>query len=134
MGSAEMRRVSIFGATGSIGQNTIDLIARDPSAYDVVALTGAANVETLAADAKRLKADVAITADETKLDALRDADILVADDTDTLADAYRAYRVRMHLLSLAGESRLAPAAEFAAEREAVSRLWNRYFGDPAEAT
>ncbi|NBX10111.1 MAG: hypothetical protein EBR05_09975, partial [Marivivens sp.] len=29
-----MRRVSIFGATGSIGQNTIDLIARDPQSYD----------------------------------------------------------------------------------------------------
>lgn len=68
-----MRRVSIFGATGSIGQNTIDLIARDPDAYDVVALTGAANIETLAADAIRLRADVAVTADEGKLDHLRAA-------------------------------------------------------------
>ena len=34
-----MRRISIFGATGSIGQNTIDLIARAPDDYDVVALT-----------------------------------------------------------------------------------------------
>ena len=34
------RRVSVFGATGSIGQNTIDLIARDPGRFDVVALTG----------------------------------------------------------------------------------------------
>ena len=68
-----MRRVSIFGATGSIGQNTIDLIARDPSAYDVVALTGAANIETLAADAIRLQADIAITADENRLEALRAA-------------------------------------------------------------
>ncbi|WP_299041510.1 1-deoxy-D-xylulose-5-phosphate reductoisomerase [uncultured Tateyamaria sp.] len=67
------RKVSIFGATGSIGQNTIDLIARDPEAYDVVALTGASNIETLAADAIRLRADIAITADETRLDALRDA-------------------------------------------------------------
>ncbi|WP_299374536.1 1-deoxy-D-xylulose-5-phosphate reductoisomerase [uncultured Tateyamaria sp.] len=67
------RRVSIFGATGSIGQNTIDLIARDPDAYDVVALTGAANIAQLAADAIRLRADVAVTADETRLDALRDA-------------------------------------------------------------
>ncbi|HCE72665.1 MAG TPA: 1-deoxy-D-xylulose-5-phosphate reductoisomerase, partial [Ruegeria sp.] len=46
-----MRRVSIFGATGSIGQNTIDLIARDPDAYDVVALSGGANIAQLAADA-----------------------------------------------------------------------------------
>ena len=40
-----MRRVSIFGATGSIGQSTIDLIARDPAAFDVIALTDHASVE-----------------------------------------------------------------------------------------
>lgn len=67
------RRVSIFGATGSIGQNTIDLIARDPGAYDVVALTGARNIAQLAADARRLNADVAVTADEALLAELREA-------------------------------------------------------------
>ncbi|APX11307.1 1-deoxy-D-xylulose-5-phosphate reductoisomerase [Tateyamaria omphalii] len=67
------RKVSIFGATGSIGQNTIDLIARDPGAYDVVALTGAANIDQLAADAIRLHADIAITADDTRLEDLRTA-------------------------------------------------------------
>lgn len=56
-----MRRVSIFGATGSIGQNTIDLIARAPDEYDVVALTGGRNVAQLAKDAKRLNAQVAVT-------------------------------------------------------------------------
>ena len=39
-----MKRVSILGATGSIGQNTIDLIRRDKSNFDVVALTGGCNV------------------------------------------------------------------------------------------
>jgi 1-deoxy-D-xylulose-5-phosphate reductoisomerase len=66
-----MRKVSIFGATGSIGQNTIDLIIRAPDAYEVIALTGARNIEQLAADAIALKAQIAITADETRLDALR---------------------------------------------------------------
>ncbi len=68
-----VRRVSIFGATGSIGQNTIDLIARDPAAYDVVALTGAGNIEQLAQDARRLGADVAVTADDARLPELRAA-------------------------------------------------------------
>jgi 1-deoxy-D-xylulose-5-phosphate reductoisomerase len=49
-----MRRISVFGATGSIGQNTLDLIARAPGAYDVVALTGGGNIAQLAEDAKRL--------------------------------------------------------------------------------
>lgn len=67
------RRISIFGATGSIGQNTIDLIARAPDSYEVVALTGASNIEQLAKDAKALRAEVAVTANPEKLDALRDA-------------------------------------------------------------
>ncbi|WP_171211522.1 1-deoxy-D-xylulose-5-phosphate reductoisomerase [Ruegeria sp. HKCCA5426] len=68
-----MRKVSIFGATGSIGQNTIDLIGRDPSAYDVVALTGGAKIEQLAKDARRLNANLAVTAHEDRLGDLRDA-------------------------------------------------------------
>lgn len=68
-----MRKVSIFGATGSIGQNTIDLISRRPDDYDVVALTGGSNIARLAHDAKRLNADIAVTAYEDRLDDLRAA-------------------------------------------------------------
>ncbi|MDF0594871.1 1-deoxy-D-xylulose-5-phosphate reductoisomerase [Psychromarinibacter halotolerans] len=67
------RRVSIFGATGSIGQNTIDLIDRDPDGFEVVALTGGGNIAQLAADARRLNAQVAVTAHEDRLPELRDA-------------------------------------------------------------
>lgn len=56
-----MRRISIFGATGSIGQNAIDLIARAPEVYDVVALTGGRNIAQLAHDARRLGARHAVT-------------------------------------------------------------------------
>ena len=45
---AEPRRVSILGATGSIGTSTFDLLDRNPGAYDVVALTANHNVEALA--------------------------------------------------------------------------------------
>ncbi len=68
-----MRKVSIFGATGSIGQNTLDLISRNPNAYDVVALTGGGNISKLAQDAVRLGADVAVTAFDDRLDDLRSA-------------------------------------------------------------
>lgn len=68
-----MRKVSIFGATGSIGQNTIDLIRRAPEAYDVVALTGGANIAQLAEDAIALRAEVAVTAYEDRLHDLRAA-------------------------------------------------------------
>lgn len=67
------RRVSILGATGSVGQNTLDLIRRDAEAYDVVALTGAGNIAQLAADAIELRAEVAVTAHDDLLDDLRAA-------------------------------------------------------------
>ncbi len=70
-----MRRISVFGSTGSIGQNTIDLITRQGGAqtYDVVALTGASNIELLAQQARALRADVAVTADSARYADLKDA-------------------------------------------------------------
>ncbi len=68
-----MRRISILGATGSIGQNTLDLIRRDRGAYDVVALTGGRNITQLAHDAKDLQAEVAVTCHADLLDDLRAA-------------------------------------------------------------
>ena len=57
-----MRRVSIFGATGSIGQNTLDLITRAPDRFQVVALTGGRNIDALAKAARATRAEVAVTA------------------------------------------------------------------------
>jgi len=68
-----MKRVSILGATGSVGQNTIDLIKRAPGRFDVAALTGGRNIAQLAADAIALNADVAVTAFDDMLDDLRAA-------------------------------------------------------------
>ncbi|NIZ14858.1 1-deoxy-D-xylulose-5-phosphate reductoisomerase [Phaeobacter sp. HF9A] len=86
-----MRRVSIFGATGSIGQNTIDLIRRDAARYDVVALSGGHNVAQLARDARELRAEVAITAYEARLPELRAAlagsDVEAAAGTQALLEA-----------------------------------------------
>ena len=70
-----MRRISVFGATGSIGENTFDLVMRagGPDAFHTVALTGGQNVTRLAEMARALRADVAVTADEALLPALRAA-------------------------------------------------------------
>jgi len=67
-----LRRISIFGSTGSIGQNTVDLIRRNRDYYDVVALTGSQNIQQLVLDAKELGAEVAVTSDLDRLEELRD--------------------------------------------------------------
>jgi 1-deoxy-D-xylulose-5-phosphate reductoisomerase len=85
------RRISIFGATGSIGQNTVDLIQRDPDAYDVVALTGAGNIALLAEQARSMRADIAITAHDDRLEdlraALRGSGVEAAAGAQALCDA-----------------------------------------------
>jgi 1-deoxy-D-xylulose-5-phosphate reductoisomerase len=70
-----VRSISIFGATGSIGESTFDLIMRGggPAAYRTVALTGARNIPRLAEMARALQAEIAVTAHDDLLDALRDA-------------------------------------------------------------
>ncbi len=59
----ERRRVTILGSTGSIGDSTIDLIERNPDAYEVAALTANGNWAKLADQAKRLKPAVVAVAD-----------------------------------------------------------------------
>jgi 1-deoxy-D-xylulose-5-phosphate reductoisomerase len=57
------RRITVLGATGSIGESTLDLIGRNASAYQVVALTGARNVARLAELAILHRAELAVVAD-----------------------------------------------------------------------
>jgi len=68
-----MRRITILGATGSIGQSTLDLIAREPDLFEVVALTGGRNIAQLAKDARASGAQLAVTAHDDLLDDLRTA-------------------------------------------------------------
>ncbi len=70
-----MRSISIFGATGSIGEQTFDLLMRagGPATYRTLALTGGRNVARLAEMARALQAELAVCADEACLPNLRAA-------------------------------------------------------------
>lgn len=106
-----MRKITLFGATGSVGQSAIDLIARDADNYDVVCLTGGRNVSQLAADAKRLKADFAVTCYPDCYAALRDllagTGIEVAAGPQAIADA-AARPVDWALSAIVGSAGLVP--------------------------
>jgi 1-deoxy-D-xylulose-5-phosphate reductoisomerase len=66
------RRISVLGATGSIGENTLDLIGRDPDAYRVVALTGGRNATRLAELAIQHRAELAVIANPSAYAELRE--------------------------------------------------------------
>ncbi len=88
-----MRSVSVFGATGSIGESTFDLMMRagGPDAFRTVALTGGRNVVRLSEMARALRAELAVTAHDDELPALRDllagTGIEVAAGPAAIADA-----------------------------------------------
>ena len=69
----EMRRVSILGATGSIGQSTLDLLARHSDRFQVEALTANADVNKLAECAIRHRARLAVAADPAAYADLKEA-------------------------------------------------------------
>jgi 1-deoxy-D-xylulose-5-phosphate reductoisomerase len=66
-----VKRISILGATGSIGKSTLDLIKRSPDRFEVGAVTAASNVEKLAEIARATGATLAVIADQAKLGELQ---------------------------------------------------------------
>ncbi|KPF75524.1 1-deoxy-D-xylulose 5-phosphate reductoisomerase [Blastomonas sp. AAP25] len=71
--SAFPRSISIFGATGSVGTSTLDLVRLNPAAYRVVALTANSDAQGLARLAREFSAEVAVIGDPAQHDALADA-------------------------------------------------------------
>lgn len=67
------RTVTILGATGSVGQSTLDLIARAPERFEVLAVTANTDAAGLARAARQCGAKRAVIADEGKRGALADA-------------------------------------------------------------
>ena len=67
------RTVTILGATGSVGQSTLDLIERDPHKFRVLAVTANRDVEGLARSARRVGAARAVICEEALLPELKEA-------------------------------------------------------------
>ncbi|MBI3715162.1 MAG: 1-deoxy-D-xylulose-5-phosphate reductoisomerase [Betaproteobacteria bacterium] len=76
-----MKNVTILGSTGSIGVNTLDVIARHPHRYRVFALSAATKVEALAAQCRSFRPRFAAMPDESAASQLRER--LRADGADT---------------------------------------------------
>ncbi len=68
-----MKTLTILGATGSIGQSTLDIVRHHRGRFAIEALVANANIERLAADAREFGARIAVTADEGRLEELRAA-------------------------------------------------------------
>ncbi len=69
--AAPIRRLSILGATGSVGTSTLQLVDHARDVFEIVALTANTNVEKLAQLAIKYKAELAVIADERQHGELR---------------------------------------------------------------
>ncbi len=58
------KSISVLGSTGSIGRQTLDLVAHEPERFSVVALTANKNAELLAKQARIFQPELAVVADE----------------------------------------------------------------------
>ncbi|WP_304721381.1 1-deoxy-D-xylulose-5-phosphate reductoisomerase [uncultured Alistipes sp.] len=73
------QRVAILGSTGSIGEQTLDIVRENPDSFEVRILTAHRNWQRLAAQAREFDADTVVIADSTCCEPLRTA----LADTDT---------------------------------------------------
>ncbi|MAW53111.1 MAG: 1-deoxy-D-xylulose-5-phosphate reductoisomerase [Geminicoccus sp.] len=69
---SEPTRVSILGATGSIGTSTLRVLDHNPEQFEVVSLVAQRNVERLSEIARRTRAAFVAVADERQFAALKD--------------------------------------------------------------
>ena len=80
-------RVCVLGSTGSVGANTLDVIARHPGRFEVFALTGASRIDELAAQCIRWKPRFAAMPDAARAAELRDRLAREGVRTEVLAGA-----------------------------------------------
>jgi 1-deoxy-D-xylulose-5-phosphate reductoisomerase len=73
MSQSKARRITVLGATGSVGASTLSLIEENPGKYEVEALTANRDVDSLAAIARRVGAKLAVVADPKCYGALKSA-------------------------------------------------------------
>src|ERR1700744_4317740 len=67
------KRIALFGSTGSVGRQALEVIDANPSAFSVEVLTAQSNDELLVKQALHFKPEIVVIGDEKKYTAVRDA-------------------------------------------------------------
>jgi len=108
-----IRRLSILGATGSIGSSTLDVVARHPERYQVEALTAHRDVAGMAALCERFRPALAVMADSASAGALAAAlpaasATRVLGGSEALAEAAAGGEADTVVAAIVGAAGLAP--------------------------
>jgi len=106
------RRLSILGATGSIGLSTLDVVAAEPGRFAIEALTAGRNAAALAELAVRFSARIAVVADPAAYAELRERLVGTGIETAAGPEAIAAAAARptdIVLSAIVGFAGLAPS-------------------------
>lgn len=108
-----MKKIAILGSTGSIGTQALDVIASNPSLFELFAITGHSNVELLAKQARVYRPNMVIITDESKYASLKEMlsdvdDVKVFAGMQSVCDMVAMSSVDMVLTSMVGYAGLQP--------------------------
>lgn len=110
--SLTTKNIAIIGSTGSIGTQTLDIVARHPDRYRVTMLSAGRQVDKLIEQSRRFRPQMAIIADESLLPRLHaglaDTGIECAAGAKALEDAMSIPETNMTVTATVGYSGLAP--------------------------
>ena len=107
-----MKRIAILGSTGSIGRQTLQVVAACPDRFRVEVLTAYHQVELLAQQAIRFKPNMVVIADEGRYaeltELLRGEDIKVYAGSDAIAQVVETRTIDVVVTAMVGYSGLLP--------------------------
>ncbi len=108
----EKKRIAILGSTGSIGTQSLEVIAQNPDDFEVEVLTANNNIELLIQQAKQFQPNVVVIANKEKYNLVRDAleneDIKVYAGADALNQVVEMDTIDLVLTAMVGYSGLVP--------------------------
>ncbi len=111
----QKQRLAVLGSTGSIGTQTLDIVATYPDLFEVTTLTAHRNWQLLAEQAIRFQADSVVIADKNYYTPLKEAlanqPIKVYAGEEALHQVVRAESVDTVVMALVGYSGLFPTVE-----------------------
>ena len=73
MNNQQKKRIAIFGSTGSVGTQALEVIAANPELFSVEILTAQQNDDLLVKQALRFQPDIVVIGDETKYQKVKTA-------------------------------------------------------------
>ncbi|WP_283388379.1 1-deoxy-D-xylulose-5-phosphate reductoisomerase [Barnesiella viscericola] len=106
------KQLAILGSTGSIGTQTLDVVAEHPDLFEVYTLTANNNVELLIEQAKRFKPDSVVIANEAHYprlqEALKELPIKVYAGDEAIAQIVEAAPIDIVVTAMVGYAGLKP--------------------------